>query len=433
MVSRLGLAAIALAVSCLGLMAGPGLGLAGAAEPVAADLLGGGSPGPIPTLPLPGSPVLPDQDSFYRSPDSLAKYKPGEVLRSRQVTVSGLMNLTGSLLARQLLFRSTDAIGRPIAAVTTLLRPAVSASGPRKLVSYQVFEDSFTTACAPSYALRTNSGLSQPAENGVIASLLANGWDVLVPDHEGPRPVVNLGPEEGRITLDSIRAAENFEPAGLDGSGTPVAMMGYSGGSTPTVWANALAADYAPELNLVGVVAGGVVVDLGASFRDLSGPPLYGAVVGLGISLDRAYPDFDYSSLLTDAGRALVERDGRDADGCGGFVTNAPLATVPANTRFPDMDSFLAQPRVAEVMRKQNLIVGPPFTAPSLFVQGLQDELAYVGHVNDLVAANCRRGAAIEYQRVPGDHFSTLAIYAVQAIPYLRDRFSGASVPNTCE
>lgn len=390
------------------------------------------APGPIPPLPLPGAPETPDRDPFYRAPKGLPACAPGTVLRSRTVSIIGLTGLTGSPSAYQLLFRSTNAIGRPIAAVTTLLKPTLLAPGPRKVVSYQVFEDSFTMACAPSYTLRTISGLGQPAENALIAVLLANGWDVLVPDHEGPRSVVAIGPEAGRITLDSIRAAENFTSAGLGGAPTPVAMMGYSGGSSPTVWANALAEDYAPELNVVGVVAGGIIANLEGMFRDLANPPFFGAVLGGGIGLDRSYPDFDYDSLLTDMGRAQVERDARDANGCAGFIYNAPLATAPTHTRFADMDRFLAVPRVSKVMRKQNLITGPRFSAPSLFVQGVQDELTRIGQVDDLVAANCRRGATIDYNRLQGDHISTIPIYAAKAIPYLKDRFDGTSAPNTC-
>lgn len=388
-------------------------------------------PGPIPPLPLPGTPPVPDQDPFYRAPDSLDHYAPGTVLRSRRVSVLGLTSLLGSISADQLLFRSTDATGDPIAAVTTLLKPRLPAPGPPKVVSYQVFEDSLTTGCAPSYALRTNSGLGQPVENGLITTLLANGWYVLVPDHEGPRSEVAVGPIAGRITLDSIRAAENFGPAGLDGTRTPVGIMGYSGGSYPTVWANALASDYAPELNLVGAAAGGVGGDLEAILRG-SGPPFFGVVLGVGVALDRAYPQFDFYELLNDRGRAQADRNGRDADGCGGFVYNAPLATVPTHTRFPDIDGLLAVPRVQEVMDKVNLVKGPTFTAPSLIVQAQQDELAFVGQVDDLVAANCRNHAIIEYQRLPGEHISLIPIYQTQSVRFFRNRFEGRAPRNTC-
>jgi Secretory lipase len=62
------------------------------------------------------------------------------------------------------------------------------------------------------------------------------GWDVVIPDHEGPLATPIVGPTEGRTTLDGIRAAENFAAAGLEGSKTEVALSRYSGGSVPTMW-----------------------------------------------------------------------------------------------------------------------------------------------------------------------------------------------------
>jgi hypothetical protein len=390
---------------------------------------GSGAPGPVP--PLPGGPQVPDRDPFYSAPEGFAACNPGTVLRSRTVTILGLTSV-GSLSAYQLLFRSTDARGEPIAAVTTLLQPTLPAPGPRKVVSYQVFEDSMTTGCAPSYALRTNSGLSQPIENGPIAAMLANGWDVLIPDHQGPHAIPMVGPLAGHITLDSIRAVENFEPAGLDGPDTPVGLMGYSGGSIPTIWANALARDYAPELNLVGIAAGGIFSDYGPIYRAVTGPPFFGAVFAFGIPFDRAYPDLDYDSLITEQGRAQAERFGGDANGCGGYVYGAPLAKFSDFIRAPDPDAFLAIPRVGHVIDTLNLAKGPTFTAPALFVQAIGDEAALISQVDDLVTANCRHGATIDYRRTPGEHFGTIPLYVAQSMVYLRDRFANRAPANTC-
>lgn len=432
MVSRGGVAAVlVVVVCCLGLAAGPASGSAHAAAPVASDLLGGGAPGPIPPLPLPGNPPLPENDPFYRAPSDLERHKPGTVLRSRQITALGPTGLA-SRATYQLLFRSTDAAEHPIAAVTTLLLPIVPGPGERKLVSYHEAEDSLTTGCSPSYTLRTNSGLTQPADNTLVSAALSNGWDVVVPDHEGPRSEMGVGSLAGRITLDSIRAAESFAPAGLDGSRTPVGLTGYSGGSIPTLWANALARDYAPELNIVGTTAGGTLADIGAVMRVHGGPPVFSLVVLIAIGLDRAYPDFNLDSLLNDRGRALADRLGRDANGCVSSLSAAPLDTVGSDTHYPDMGSLLDVSRVANVLDKVDLVTGPRLASPALIVQGLQDELVPVGQVDDLVAANCGHGAAIDYVRVPGEHFTTTVPWETQSIVYLRERFAGRVAPDDC-
>src|ERR1700689_170104 len=74
------------------------------------------------------APTPRSQDSFYTPPPSLASYEPGSVIRSREVTPLGLTD-TASTTAYELLYRTTGATGQPTATVTTLLLPAVPASG----------------------------------------------------------------------------------------------------------------------------------------------------------------------------------------------------------------------------------------------------------------------------------------------------------------
>jgi hypothetical protein len=135
-----------------------------------------------------GALTPPSKDPFYTPPPLLGSYAPGTILRSRPVTLFGLSNLASNT-AYQLLYRTAGANGHPIATVTTLLEPALPSLGPRKLLSYQTAEDSLTTNCAPSYTMRggNNGGSTQVAESGELSLGLLRGWDVVVPDYEGPR------------------------------------------------------------------------------------------------------------------------------------------------------------------------------------------------------------------------------------------------------
>ncbi len=94
----------------------------------------------------------PSADPFYTPPPHLASFKPGKILRHRKVTISGVSNASA---AYQLLYRTTDAKGKPIATVTTLALPSEPAPGPPDLVSIHHAYDSLTLSCAPSYTLRT--------------------------------------------------------------------------------------------------------------------------------------------------------------------------------------------------------------------------------------------------------------------------------------
>ena len=391
-----------------------------------------GPPGPIPALPLPGHPAPPDQDTFYRAPHNLGQHHPGAVLRSRPIIALSPTALTG-IRTYQLLYRSTDARGKPMATVATVLVPNVPAPGPRRLVSYHPAEDSLTSDCAPSYTLRTASGSTQQLESGAIALLLARGWDVVVPDYEGPHSQFTVGKLEGQAALDGVRAAERFRPAELPGERTEVGMMGYSGGSIPTIWANALAHTYAPELHLVGIATGGVAANLRENIPSIDGSPFLSAILLASIGINRAYPDLDLYSVLNERGRALASAIGRDAYGCSGGLTVAPGGRISQYTHYRDATDLLAQPRVSRVLDRLNLITGPRFTAPAYVYHEINDEILVIKPVDELVAAQCRAGATIQYHRSPvGEHATGAGAYLGPGMQYLADRFAGHHAPDTC-
>ena len=68
------------------------------------------------------APLLPSQDPFYLPPSNLNATKPGAILRSRKLSVS-LTNVTLQA-TYQFLYRTTNSLGYPAAAVITLLIPS---------------------------------------------------------------------------------------------------------------------------------------------------------------------------------------------------------------------------------------------------------------------------------------------------------------------
>ncbi len=373
----------------------------------------------------------PSADPFYKPPAHLASHKPGTILRRRAVSVQGVSNAAA---AYQLLYRTTDARRRPIATATTLLLPSDPAPGPRRLVSDFPAEDSLTTGCAPSYVLRSGqvSGVGDASDAGDASGFLSYGWDVAVPDYEGPDSQWTVGPLEGRAALDGIRAVEHFARAELRGTRTKVAIGGYSGGSIPTQWAVSLAKRYAPKLNIVAAASGGNVPDPMQDLAPLDGSPLFGTVVGVAVGVNRAYPELRLDSILNAKGRALAARDGADADGCGGSVTNAPGGTVAEYSKYPSPEALLSLPRVRRVFAHMNLIRRPAPAAPSFVLQSAQDELASRKPVDELVAAWCAQGARIDYRTPPGEHATGSALIGRYVIPYFQDRFAGKPAPNNC-
>ncbi len=370
--------------------------------------------------PAAAAPVYPapDSDGFYAAPSDIAGYEPGDVIRSRRVQSA----IFPAVTIWQLLYRSTNSAGVPIAAVTTVLVPP---GGPdRPLVSYQPFVNSLGLHCAPSHALFDGSLREAPALN----LLLARGWAVAIPDHLGPTSAYGAAQLGGRLTLDGIRAARRFGAAGL--SNSPVGMLGYSGGGMATGFAAALAPRYAPELPLVGSAQGGVPVDLGKLALDVgrSPNPLFGLGFAAAVGLEREYPDqVRLDRLLNPAGIALRARL---ADACTNEIIDAG-----ADHRFDDFfDGPLeADAPTVEVLRANSLSAYPGVPRVPIYEWHGATDVVSPQSVREMTARYCASGAVVDLDLIPGaDHGGAMLPGAVRAIEYLGDRFAGESAPSTC-
>jgi len=208
-----------------------------------ATLLVGGVAGAAPRGEAAGPPS-PASDAFYRYSGRvpLARLAPGTVLKRRaaQVVVG---SLTTPVSAEQLLYRTTDEVGRPVVTVTTVIAPTPSAAVPR-IIGYLSFYDGLDPRCDPSFTLTGgeppgSANQQQAVEEDLLLSwYLDHGFVVTVPDFEGTRLHWMAGRESGQETLDGIRATESYLGAPTS---TPVGLSGYSGGAVAADWADELA------------------------------------------------------------------------------------------------------------------------------------------------------------------------------------------------
>lgn len=370
-----------------------------------------------------GAVPTPDEDPFYDKPAAkeLRAKKPGAILRSREVELAG-MGIPLPFRAWQLLYRSTDSKGRPVAVAGTLALPIGSSAEPRPLLSYQMAIDSLAPRCNPSYTMRTGTQRELP----FVGIGLLKGWAVMVPDFQGPRDAYTAGVMAGRASLDGVRAAGRFKPAGLSRR-TPVGMWGYSGGGQATAWAAELQPRYAPELNVVGIAEGGVPPDLRQVAEQIDGGPFAGVYFAAAVGLSREYPELRIQGLLNDAGREMVDRIGRQC--ADGLITGYPFQSISQYTTVSDP---LQVPRVKKVIAKNRLGRRSP-TAPLYIYHSAIDELIPVRGPDALVAAYCREGVTVKYERsMLGEHVAFVATGAPAALTYLTDRFAGRPAPSNC-
>jgi Secretory lipase len=368
----------------------------------------------------------PDTDPFYDPPRGFPRYAAGAILRSRPITAVAL-GVPLPVQAWQILTRSNDTKGRPVAVVTTLMVPLAPylGEGPRPLLSYQVAINSLGDQCNPSYSLRSGSrdGNTQTELNLIMQQAMARGWAVVTTDHEGPRNAYTAARMGAHAVLDGIRAAIRLPDTGLAGPTTPIGLMGYSGGAQARAWAAEMHPAYAPELDIKGVASGGTVADLGAGLRQIDGGAFSGLVFGAMFGIDREYPEMNLHNLLTPAGKAVKEEIG---DMCVSQLRQShQLEHFATYTTDPDPFSV---PRVARVIADVRLGKETPI-APVYLYHAINDELIPIADVDTLYITWCASGGNITYHRDPASgHITLLVTGAPAAFAFLEARFAGTPV-----
>ncbi|WAC54624.1 lipase family protein [Gordonia sp. SL306] len=373
------------------------------------------APGSVHATPLPSA------DPFYRPGPDLGSHRPGTVLRTRPVEFV-MSGVTVPVTSTQVLYRSNDDGGAPIAGVTTVLRPA-TANG--RIVSFHMAYDALGPQCDPSYTLQGNKpSRAGQFEEIAIGGYLAAGYTLAVPDYEGQQQEWTIGRQSGHLALDGIRAAEKvlrLPPS------TPVGMVGYSGGSVPTGFGAELAPTYAPELAIVGAAAGGVPVNLAHNLPYISGSQDWAGVMpALVVAYQRAY-GLDLSSFLSPYGLRLVNtvRDDCIIDFAGDYpgLTDAQMVRSP-------YQGFLQVPSVrAAITRNVMGSAGTP-AAPMMLGVGKKDAVGdgvmVAADVADLARRYCARDVPTQFHLYRGDSHSTAFIpFERDAAVFLNERFAG--------
>ncbi|OLT27845.1 triacylglycerol lipase [Actinomadura sp. CNU-125] len=376
----------------------------------------------------------PAEDPFYTPPRPLPAGSPGDIIRSREsvFTIDPFSrNPVEGVTSTQVLYRSEDVHGDPIAVSGTVLVPQEEwdGQGERPLVTYGVGTRGLGDSCAPSYTM--TQGLDY--EMFFIADALNKGWAVAVTDMQGLGTpglhTYEVGKAQGMAALNMARAAQRLPGADLDGN--PVAAMGYSQGGTTAGWAAELAASYAPELDLKGVVAGGVPADLRAVAANLDGNLFAAFMFMSAAGYDAAYPQLDLESFLNDAGRELMETS---ADVCIASVDG--IATF-GETAFKKVGAFttsdpLATPQWQAKLDENKLGSTAP-TVPVLQTQAVFDQIIPFEQADALHRAWCAKGANVTWKTYTiAEHATGMVWTWPDAIDFLTDRFAGEPAQGNC-
>ncbi|MGW3958284.1 lipase family protein [Amycolatopsis sp. NPDC005003] len=364
----------------------------------------------------------PPGDAFYVPPSPLPAGKPGDVLRWRP---SKAGPRSASVDAWQVMYLSTNALGQPDAVTGTVLVPKSADRATAPIVAFAPGTHGPAFACTPSAMIDIGAFYEQPG----LDDLLDAGYAVAVPDYEGyqpePKTTYVVGRSEGPAVIDAVRAAQRLPAAGLSTS-AKVVFRGYSQGGGAAAWAGELQPSYAPELNLVGVAAGGVPADLVQVTLQLDGKFGFGVFAYALLGLDQAYPELQLDSFLSENGRAKLAAMKQSA-------CTFELLTTYANQKIADYTTGPGYIKPAWVARlNENKLGGTPPRVPVFLYHATGDQLVQFAQADGLHKTYCAAGVQETWKTYDTDHITLVYTGNADVLAFVKDRIAGKPATSSC-
>ena len=346
--------------------------------------------------------------------------EPGEL-----IDIEHLGEFNGDFSGHRILYHSRNKDGEDIAVSGYALVPLSDQppEGGYPVVAYAHGTTGMADICAPSDGVEDSLGEFRLNETLVTKTLVGMGYAVVATDYEGlGTPGLHpylVGESEANSVLDSVRALRDW---GGDWFSDTFVVLGVSQGGHAALHAGQYWQDYAPELDLAGVVAvappsqfesieTSYETDLGRTFLMM----IFGAYAD-------AYDEIEPSDVLTPRGVALLEELERR---CIGSLSDifAPLDV----RELQAVDDPLDVPGLREIAR-ENDVNRRALPAPLLIVHGNDDKIVEYYRSERLcpqIIGLPRQGPTQMVTYINEDHYTISLAAARDMADWIRDRFAG--------
>ena len=258
------------------------------------------------------------------------------------------------------------------------------------------------------------------------------GDTVVVSDYEGEQLDWGAGQESGYGTLDGIRATESL--LHVSAATTPVAMIGYSGGSIATEFASELAAKYARGLDIVGTAEGGIPVDFFHNLSYVNGSPGWSGVIpAIIVGLERGFHQ-GFRNYLSPYGIKVTDQVRREC--VNNFFGSYPGLTYQklVKHRYRNIDTVARVVKVFDhiIMSRSGTPRGPLFIGVGN-ADGTGDGVMVAADDEALAHTYCERGVSVEFNIYSGDNHGQAGVaFEEGAATFVSDRLAGLPVASGC-
>jgi pimeloyl-ACP methyl ester carboxylesterase len=374
---------------------------------------------PTTPAPPPTTRPIPIDDPFFDATGE-PPGAPGDIIRARPIDLAD-PTVTGW----QVLAWSRDVRDDPLAVSGVVIAPAARASAPRPVLTWAHGTTGMGDECAPSRAWASGT-----ASEAALLPILQNaGWVFAATDYQGLGTPGDhtyvVGLAEGRNVLDFARAAQRLEGTGATAD-SPVLAWGHSQGGGAALFAAELAPTYAPELNVIGAMAGAPAAEFGRLESSLDAGPYAGFQLMAAIGFRAAYPELAPDEPPSGEAQQLLD-EVRTA--CVGEILQRFAGQTLAEVLGPDASR---RPEVMAVL-EANTAGNTATDVPILMYHGEDDEIVPVEVSASVLERYCALDVTAERRTYPGeDHVSVVAAAFGDLVGYAMARLAGEPAPTSC-
>jgi alpha-beta hydrolase superfamily lysophospholipase len=308
----------------------------------------------------------PEVTAFYRAP-SVTGAAPGTLLKVEEIG----SKVAGARLWR-ILYTSTDAHGAVVPVSGLIAAPThLPPPGGYPLVAVAHGTVGINQGCAPSLDPWAKADAHDTTYSFLVGQYVKAGYATVMADYEGlgvrGTNSYLVGDVEGHDILDSVRAARRFDELRI-ADGTLIA--GQSQGGHAALFAGLLAPRYAPDVDLLGIVAQAPATDLETMFVGVMKAGKRGGIVSLPLmaadAYSRTYAGVHLDQVLTSRGRASLRN----------VVDSVCLLPAVIGTQLA-RPKDLIKANGLTVLRPsvERNIPGSSFGVPVLVAQGTADQV----------------------------------------------------------
>ncbi|QIX00100.1 hypothetical protein AMS68_005617 [Peltaster fructicola] len=374
--------------------------------------------------------VLPSQDSFYQPPTGYESASLGAILAKRQIPVPGAIDSLAPGKTQsvwQVLYRSSDDNGQPLAVVTTIFVP--TGGDPNKFFTQSIAYDSSDVDCSPSYTLQSPS--TTGPDSIVIALALSSGWYVQSPDFESYKAAFTNGIISGQTMLDSLRAAKQSGSFTGLSANPRIGMNGGSGGALAIEWALELQPTYAKDITISGATLGSLTPNIANVMHTVNKGPAAGLIPSAITGLAQASPQLQTylnTNLISSTAANFESANTRCINQNQDYYNGKDITAYFKNPNFLDDQVVHDLVQKVGIMGTHGTPSGPVYV-----YKGANDEVSPVADTDTLVDEFCNAGASVTYVRnALTEHVTESVLGIPGAYAWLDDRLNGVPAQQGC-